>query len=319
MLGGLQPGPLSAYLADASENSRLDDGLMQRFQLAVYPDIQIQWFNVDKAPNEDARMQAYRAFGRLAHLRPEQLGADTPASGGIPALRFSTEAQKEFDRWRANLEMRLRSGTLTPTLESHLAKFRKLVPTLALLIHVIDEGRGPVELTALRKAVAWAQFLESHARRIYGLLTSGERSTLRHLGDALLGGVFADGFSARDVYRTHRSGLSDAKAVAAALQQLVDLGWLRPREKSTGGRPIITYELNPDIQRFRIETSAIGAKGSHDPGQAAPEDGYDEVPKVPEGPLPPDAPLRSSSSVTHGTLWKEEEQPPGLDNEFGFL
>jgi putative DNA primase/helicase len=38
-----------------------------------------------------------------------------------------------------DLEKRLR-GDLHPALESHLAKYRKLVPALALICHLVDGG-----------------------------------------------------------------------------------------------------------------------------------------------------------------------------------
>lgn len=38
ILGGIQPGPLSDYLICAVRQGAADDGLIQRFQLAVWPD-----------------------------------------------------------------------------------------------------------------------------------------------------------------------------------------------------------------------------------------------------------------------------------------
>ena len=54
VLGGMQPGPLERYLR-AVFAGRGDDGLLQRFQLAVWPDGGGRWQNVDRWPNAEAR------------------------------------------------------------------------------------------------------------------------------------------------------------------------------------------------------------------------------------------------------------------------
>ena len=62
----------------------------------------------------------------------------------------------------------LRSGELSPALEGHLAKYRKLVPALALINHIADAGQGDVGEFSLLRALAFSKYLESHARRVYG-------------------------------------------------------------------------------------------------------------------------------------------------------
>src|SRR5229473_3325540 len=49
VLGGIQPGPLERYLREVFAG-RGDDGLIQRFQLAVWPAVGGQWRNVDRWP-----------------------------------------------------------------------------------------------------------------------------------------------------------------------------------------------------------------------------------------------------------------------------
>ena len=64
-------------------------------------------------------------------------------------------------------ENRLRSGVEPPAIESHLAKYRSLIPSIALISHLVDGDRGPVPLDPLERAIRWGTYLESHARRIY--------------------------------------------------------------------------------------------------------------------------------------------------------
>jgi Protein of unknown function (DUF3987) len=56
VLGGIQPGPLERYLRDVF-GGRGDDGLIQRFQLAVWPDVAGRWQNVDRYPSTPRRYQ----------------------------------------------------------------------------------------------------------------------------------------------------------------------------------------------------------------------------------------------------------------------
>jgi hypothetical protein len=54
ILGGIQPGPLGHYLRSALQRGEGDDGLMQRFQLLVWPDISKEWTNIDRWPDRVA-------------------------------------------------------------------------------------------------------------------------------------------------------------------------------------------------------------------------------------------------------------------------
>lgn len=57
----------------------------------------------------------------------------------------------------------------------HLGKYRSLMPSLALLLHLVEIADGkpgePVSLTAARMAASWCSYLETHAQRVYGLMT----------------------------------------------------------------------------------------------------------------------------------------------------
>ena len=62
---------------------------------------------------------------------------------------------------------------------SHLAKYRSLLPSLALLFHLIDGvdtgRRGPVSRAAAAQAAAWCEYLAAHARRLYAAVTDAAR------------------------------------------------------------------------------------------------------------------------------------------------
>jgi putative DNA primase/helicase len=111
VLGGLTPGPFLSYLRTAAFSGRGDDGLLQRFQVLVWPDLNGEWQDVDRWPDTSARRVAVEAFGRLANLDAIAIGAETDRfDESVPFLRFDPAAQDEFLEWRSALEHEMRSG-----------------------------------------------------------------------------------------------------------------------------------------------------------------------------------------------------------------
>jgi putative DNA primase/helicase len=254
LLGNIQPGPLRDYLKGASAGGGGADGLVQRFQLAVWPDIAGKWSSADRWPDTEARDTAFKTFERLARLDPEKIGGERDkfaSNDEPPFLRFDDAAQEVFIEWRVDLERRVRSGEEHPALESHLAKYRSLVPSLALLFHLADKHTGPVGERSLMRSLAWAQYLESHARRMYGAVTGADAYPARCLAKRIRAGEVEDGFRLRDVYQNGWTGLSTRDEAAAAAEVLESLDWLRPEEQATGGRPTMCYRINPGVEGSR--------------------------------------------------------------------
>jgi putative DNA primase/helicase len=261
-LGGIQPGRLRSYLVDALKDGPSNDGLIPRFQLLVWPDMPPDWRYTDREPNAAAEEVASRVFCGLA-----QLDSDNP-----PRFRFDPEAQQLFIEWLADLETKLRSGLLHDALVSHLSKYRKLMPALALLVELADRAaRGSVgfvsstpgefqnfrvSLNHTQQAAAWCDYLESHARRVYSCIVTPQIRAARELAShikqkhvANKDGGFA-WFTSRDVYRKGWSGLDTPDAVKWAIDILQDAGWLRalPTESGPrGGYPPNRYEVNPGV------------------------------------------------------------------------
>ena len=256
VLGSTQPAKIARYVAAAKTGGAGDDGLLQRFGLTVWPDVSPDWHDIDRELNVDAKRRAYAVFRRLDELNPIAIGASQDSwdgkADGLPYLRFAPEALADFKEWHSALEHRLRSGELHPALESHLAKYRKFVPALALITHLANAGEGQVTLDALLCALAWAEYLETHARRLYAAATMPQadiaRGILAKVGAGALGTADAAGvrhFTARDIIQRDWSRLGDPEDVRKGLALLVDLGWLRESTVKTGGRPRTTYAVNP--------------------------------------------------------------------------
>jgi hypothetical protein len=229
-----------------------DDGLAQRLQMLVYPDINPTWSRVDRQPDIAAFQAADAVFDHLDTLDPIALGAQLPNFDGTPVFCFDDEAQDLFNQWWFVLENNLRHSDSHPALESHMAKYRKLVPALALLDHLITGQRGDITIRSVGRAILWQRFLLEHAKRAYAAVTLANMDSANALSRRLLQGALKDGFTSRDVYRNNWSMLSTPKEASEAITVLVDLAWLRvvadTRQTNTDGRPAVHYFINPRLK-----------------------------------------------------------------------
>ncbi len=172
IIGGVQPARI-APLVKGAMTGVSDDGLIQRLQLAVWPDDIGSWVWTDRSPDAPARKQYEGAFRDL-HTFSRSL--DSPAVFG-----FSSEAQELFREWMTEVQTEARAGKLPSILESHLLKMPKTVASLALLFHLVDGERGAIGVNATRRALGWAEYLRSHANRLYsagGVMAETGRASL---------------------------------------------------------------------------------------------------------------------------------------------
>lgn len=253
MIGGIQPGKIQEYVRGAMAGGSADDGLLQRFGLTVWPDVAADFIHVDQWPDTPAKQTAWAVFERLAQLQPE---SDTE-----PVVwRFSHDAQALFVQWLVPFETMLRGDDLHPAMVSHLAKYRKLIPALALVFALIDtpDSGNVVHERELLRALAWGgDYLPSHANRLYSAAVTPETTNAATLLSKIKGGkladsdgVILDSFTPRQVAVKHWAGLATPDAVRKAADVLADYDYLRRdvvQSGVTGGRPSDRYLINPAI------------------------------------------------------------------------
>jgi putative DNA primase/helicase len=245
LLGCIQPARLRWYLSQSLDGGPSDDGLLQRFQLAAWPDPPRDWKLIDRTPNNTALATAEKVFTILANL-----SADSPIQ-----LHFDPEAQQLFFVWWAELERKIRSEAgLHPALVAHLAKYRSLLPTLAGLFELADaaaqsRNAESINLAHAQQAAAWCEYLESHAKRIYSCVTSPDAHAARLLAGHIEHGDLGQTFSTRQVYALHHwAGLDTPERVRAALDVLADAGWVREfDQRPEKGRPSEKWQVNPKV------------------------------------------------------------------------
>jgi len=249
LFGTTQPDRLARYMADSLH--RFNDGMVQRLQLLAWPDFTRDYVECDRAALSEARQAAWRFYRELSALDTQELRADWDGEAGpghFPFLRFAPDAQTSFSQWMDGLECKLRGGELDPPLMAHLAKYRGLVPRLALLCHLANDATGPVSREALEMAVCWGDYLESHARRAYGALSLDNVSAARSIWRRVTRGDLPQPFTARDIQRKGWSGLARRERVEGGLRALCEADWLAgntPDAGPSGGRPSTLYRPNP--------------------------------------------------------------------------
>lgn len=250
MVGTTQPGPLARLVSEARGGVGAD-GLLQRWQLLVHVD-PVEYRPADRWPDHEAKRAVREVFAAIARADYSARGGAVDEFSSIPTFSFADDAQAKFDAWHDALEHRLRAWDGEDALLAHLSKYRSLVPSLALVHHLVEHAGGdgpipPVSLAAVEAAIGLAGYLEAHAVRIYA---AGAAATAESPG-ALLVRRLADlpsDFTARDVRRKGWAGLSDEVQVDDALDQACARRWIYPvycPSPRVGGRPTTRYYRNP--------------------------------------------------------------------------
>jgi putative DNA primase/helicase len=244
LFGSIQPGVIGDYLRQAVVTGG-GDGLVARMSMLTWPEVGGQWRNVDRFPDSDARNAARSMFQRFDMVTGATAGA-TPDAIGAMGLRFAPDAQADFDDWREDFERAQRTSDVHPALAAHRNKYRKLVPALALICHLADQPQGgAIRRPALLRALAWTEYLDSHAGRAYASVMRTDAEGARDLLKRIRRREVDSPFRARDVYRNGWSRLSDPEQVHRAVRLLCDFDYLRERSDPTGGRPTSVYTVNP--------------------------------------------------------------------------
>ena len=243
MLGGIQPGKVQSYVREAVAGGAGDDGLLQRFGLTVWPDVKREFVYVDRWPDTLARQTAWAVFERLNQLQPTDAGHPVEWC-------FSTDAQAIFEEWMVSFENEIRGEELHPALVSHLSKYRKLIPALALIFALVDtpDSASVIHENELIRALAWGDYLRSHAERLYSAAVKPETAGAVALLTKIKSGLVRDNFKIKDVQQKGWAGLATTEDVRKAAEVLEVYDWLRcdvMPAGAAGGRPSQNYRLNP--------------------------------------------------------------------------
>ncbi len=272
VIGGIQPNKLERYLEKTIKG--LDnDGLMQRFQLAVYPDHIKGLKEQDIAPDKDIRQAVYDLFETIDNMSIGDFikyGANPPDDfNKRPYYYFDDEAYRTFMRWYDDNKAKA-DACEHSVIAEHMMKYPKTIPSLALIFHIVDciehqANLGRIGMNALNAALKWHSMLETHMLRIYSLVIDSANIKAAYLSEKLLNMAknstdktdetlwINGGFTARQLIRKGWKGLTDSDDVLNALEVLLEQKWLDSQEVPStgrGGRPTECYFINPRISEL---------------------------------------------------------------------
>lgn len=250
LLGGIQPDKLARYLYQAGKGN--NDGLVQRLQLAVWPDEPKSWQLIDTKPNKAEKQRAFEIMKALAELDFLKYGAIQSEYDERPHFRFDDDGQAIFNEWLTALQTVKIQKEENPLMCEHFGKFRSLMPSLALIFHCIDiadgKATGNVTAKAARLAVDWCQYLESHARRIYAMTESPEHEAAVRLAEKIKTKCLLSPFTTRLIQQKGWHGLKDKLEIESACNILIEENWLMMQRKPKplmGRPPLPEYSINP--------------------------------------------------------------------------
>lgn len=247
VFGGFQPDRIKAYVRQSQNGSSKNDGLLQRFQLLVWPDLSDEFNLIDRPANKQALTRMFQAITSLQQLNATRINGVVKNSSGVQLLHFDKAAQELFNNWYLDNEKMLRAGSLSPSEHSHFAKYRSLVPGLALLFHLLNGHQDLVSKDSLQTALQFARYLKSHAKRTYCSVNGLDSAPTKALAKKLLEGKLVDNFTQRNLLHKGWTNLSHKDTVALAVNALVEHDWLSEHPSEKAGRKTTIYKINPRI------------------------------------------------------------------------
>jgi putative DNA primase/helicase len=242
MIGTIQPGPLSAYVHDATDGGTRADGFLQRLQVLVWPNAP-RYAYVDRTPDEHAREDVRKLLSDWVSY-----SADVPN-----VYQFDTQAQAQYIDWSEGIKIRARSGSESEAFREHLEKYAGLVPSIALLCHIARHTQTAhenerIDTYELGQAIGWATYLEGHARRVYAI-SEGNEDAAAALLQRIKAGDVRTGFTVGDLSARKFKALRFASDIEDAVDVLTQLKILRPKliTHEGRGRNTVRYEINPKV------------------------------------------------------------------------
>lgn len=226
IMGGIQPDAINP-LVNATITGQLNDGLLQRFQLMVWPEpLQRKYY--DAKPDYEAQNRMQDLFHKLW---------DQLQICEHKVLRFTPEAQEKFKQFYEYHETQGGLDSFEPALEEHFNKYSSLLPSIALIFQIIENFDSEfISLKNFQYALNWVEYLASHAKKVYSKnsnLTDKALTIYRNKNQ------LKHSFSASDVKRKGWSGLKDINFISEVLDLLTQQSILGIQKIDTNnvGRP----------------------------------------------------------------------------------
>lgn len=236
MLGGIQPQMFKSLLLDR-QRGKSDDGFIERFQLAVWPDMEDGQYT-DISLSSELKEEVYRVFRLIAQLGTLEK---------VESYNFDEEAQDLWDDWSKGFHNSVNG--LSESDQSMEMKYPALVAKLALVFQIIYEADKCTaeKLTTSRKvsashltmALHWLDFLRSHSRKIQSLVEDQRDPSVVSLLTKL--SSFDGSFTKHQLSQKCWKFLKTKEERDRALSTLEQSGYIKKVTK-----PKMMYMVHPD-------------------------------------------------------------------------
>jgi len=174
VFGGIQPTLIDKLISDAV-SGKFSDGLLERFQLFVYPEFNTKFHKRKHFENKEVKSNYADTMHKLLTTDPMLFGAKRDFENQRPYFRYSDEAQIAYDLWdekRHYRQMEARANK-EHVFESSISKQKVLIGSLALIFHLFEIASGfltpssTIDIINFERACRLTEFFEKHMLKIY--------------------------------------------------------------------------------------------------------------------------------------------------------
>ncbi|WP_133638296.1 DUF3987 domain-containing protein [Photobacterium lutimaris] len=241
IVGGIQPNVLKPIIVDRKQG-KADDGLFERFQLAVYPDCSYQQY-VDKEEDPKSQEKVNKIFIHLA-----QLGYHNRQ-----IYNFTPEAQVLWDEWSKKFYKEL--PKLSDSEQSIENKYPALLAKLSLIFHLVVEAEScdskefnpcnEIGKNSFIMAEKWLNYLRSHSKKILAIADGKDEYDIDYSVINLKKNLnkLNDGFTKQQLGTKDWSHLTKSEDRNRALAVLEQHGYIKLVNK-----PSRKYFIHPDYK-----------------------------------------------------------------------
>ncbi|QQE10034.1 DUF3987 domain-containing protein [Planctomycetota bacterium] len=251
MVGTIQPGPLSGIVQQACKNGLGNDGMLDRFQILVWPNENKSNKLIDKEENEQLRKKAYAVYKAFAKIRDKTKQAKKPIK-----LKLDAEAFLVYKGWYES-DYHFQIPEVRMVTENMLSKYRSLIVSLAAIFALANDIQcKSINAECMEMAIKWNRYLRSHMGRVFTSVLGGENSSAHSLARKIQNHEIRDesgnirgNFTLREIYNNGWSGLKSKNQTEQAVKVLVKYNWLREIKIPSGKKHVQAFEVHPELMK----------------------------------------------------------------------
>lgn len=252
ILGGIQPDVIDREIISMKSGLE-NDGFIQRFQIVIYPNANSSSGFVDEAMPPEFEKKVKDLIIDFSLLEAFRHGKPFGSKDQFSA-KLEQKSYERFALYMDQMEKEILSSD-NPHFRNHLSKFGKLLASLILIFHVIDNletktSNHYAHEHIVERAIFWTDLFKAHARKLYDVDHNFEAIRGYELAKKIAQGKISDGASIRSIYKNEWSNLKNSEEVESGANYLAKHNWLVISEERSKGRPSVHLKFTPNLSDF---------------------------------------------------------------------